>query len=72
VVVLIFLALFMSSPLLYQLVKRVLRGRHDKWRAEAWHVCVRVAELHTALGRLVQLVPKRLAGATRVGTRENA
>jgi hypothetical protein len=56
--VLIFLPLFMLSPVLYQVVKRVLRRRHDKWRVEAGHICVRVAELRAALGRLMQLVPE--------------
>jgi hypothetical protein len=56
--VLILLALCTLSPFLYQVVKRVLRRRHDKWRVEAWHICVRVAELRTALGRLMQLVPE--------------
>jgi hypothetical protein len=55
--VLIFLALCTLSPFLYQVVKRVLRRRHDKWRAKAWQIYVRVVELRTALGRLMQLVP---------------
>jgi hypothetical protein len=55
--VLTFLVSLTLGILLFRVVKRVLRRRHDKWRAKAWHICVSVAELRTALGRLLQLVP---------------
>jgi hypothetical protein len=55
--VLISLAILALCLLLYRVVKRALRRRHNKWRVKAWHICERVAELRMALGRLMQLVP---------------
>jgi hypothetical protein len=55
--VLIFLVLLASSLFFFRVVTRVIHRRHDKWRAQARHMCVRLEELRTALDRLMQLVP---------------
>jgi hypothetical protein len=48
--VFIFLVLLALGLLLYRIAKQALQRRHDKWRGQTRHICVRVAELRTALG----------------------